>query len=178
MKRLFILILLAAVLLSGCNSNELEILFDEATEGIVSVILKDYNDGTIHSDCIGPDGQRQPTQEFESDPVDIYSTPALTFDLDNTILSYRLNDENGDPVEVSETYKRIFELAAAADHNLLQLSIYQLEEHIFAVAQWNVNIWWPHVVYYYDMSADRLIELYKYDATQVVGLKTLNLPRS
>ena len=71
MKRLLIILLLCALILTGCAAQEPEILFDEAAEGIVSVILEDYNDGTIHYDTIGPDGQRQPAQPCESVPLEI-----------------------------------------------------------------------------------------------------------
>lgn len=178
MKRLFLLLTFLALLLSGCGAQKPEILFDEATQGVVSVILEDTNDCTIHYDTVGPmDGEtrlRQETQPFESDPVRIYKAPYGCFDLDNTILSMELLDEDGNPVEVTETYARIFELAARADHNVMSITIYQLEKNIFVVAEWNVNLWSPFVLYHYDQDADKLDLLYKYDATRVIGIRVLN----
>jgi len=153
-----LLILLAAVLLCGCSPSEPEILFDEVSEGIVSVILKDYNDGTIHYDTIGPDSQRQETAPFGSDPIEIVSSDFEAVG--------------------NETDLRVIELAQAQDYTIETLRILRLGEHRFVTVEWAVNFWDPHTLYYYDPIADSLTELYTYDATQVVGLKILNLPRS
>ena len=173
------LLLLLTLFLCACGASEPEPAFDEASEGVISVILEDTNDCTIHYDTIGPvSGEtrlRQETQPFESDPVRIYKTPHGCFDLDNNILSVQLIDENSNPVEVTETYARIIELAAQADHNVMAITIYQLEQEIFAVAEWNVNLWSPFVLYHFDQDADKLELLYKYDATRVVGIRILNL---
>ena len=183
MKKLLVL-LLAALLLTGCKSSEPEILFDEASEGIVSVILEDYNDGTIHYDCIGPDGQRQSTQPFESDPVEILTAAEDCFENyvenqpPNRLVKAELLDESGGPVEITEPLRRIFELASEQEHVILKMQILRLNGHHFVTTEWNVNFWDPHALYYYDPAADALVHLYTYDATRVVGLKTLNLPRS
>lgn len=178
--RKYLLLLFALLLaLTGCSSNEPEILFDEATEGLVSVILQDTNDGTIHYDTIGPvDGEtrlRQPAQPFESAPLRIYRTPDGCIDAGNGILCAELLDENGSPVEVDKTYARIFEIVSETENDVLSVSIYQLKDHVFVVEEWNVNFWSPYVLYYYDPGKDDLILLYKYDSTQVIGLKPLNI---
>jgi len=181
MKRFFVILLLCALILSGCTSTEPEILFDEASEGIVSVILQDTNDGTIHYDCIGPAGQRQPTQEFESDPIEILTVPDRCFENyvegqpPNRLVETALVDADANPSEVSETEARIFELAAQQQHVILEMRILRAGEHRFVTIEWNVNFWDPHVVLYYDPATDRLVELFTYDATKVVGLKPLNL---
>lgn len=184
MKKLFLTLLLCALILTGCAAQEPEILFDEASEGIVSVILEDYNDGTIHYDTIGPDGQRQPAQPFESDPLEILTAADGCFENyvenqpPNRLVNVSLLDESGNPVEITETHRRIFELAAQQEHVITKMRILQTEEHHFVTIEWNVNFWDPHVFYYYDPAADTLTELCTYDATQVVGLKILNLPCS
>lgn len=188
MKRLFILSLLTVLMLTGCSSNEPEILFDEATEGIVSVILEDYNDGTIHFDTIGPNGQRQPTQSFESDPVEILIAYRDCFEsyhneekrtFSNRLVRVDVHDGKDQRAEVTDPIRRIFELVERqVDHNILELRILRQGEHHFVTTDLNVNIFSPHVVYFYDPNADELIELYTYDATQVVGIKILNLPCS
>ena len=188
MKKLILLLLLMTFMLTGCSSNEPEILFDEATEGIVSVILQDYNDGTIHYDTIGPDGQRQPTQPFESDPVEILTAYRDCFEsyhneekrtFSNRLVRIDVHDEKDQRAEVTEPIRRIFELVERqVDHNILELRILRQGEHYFMTTDLNVNIFSPHVVYYYDPNADELIKLCTYDATQVIGMKILNLPRS
>ena len=182
MKQLFLCMIAAVcLLLTGCTSTEPEILFDETGEGIVSVILKDYNDGTIHYDTIGPDGQRQPTQEFESNPVEILTAADGCFENyiegqpPNRLVRTELVRADGSPAEVSAVESRIFELAAEQEHVILEMRILRAGERRFVTIEWNVNFWDPHVVLYYDPAADRLVELYTYDATQVIGLKSLNL---
>ncbi|MBQ9952542.1 MAG: hypothetical protein IJO98_10485 [Clostridia bacterium] len=184
MKKLFIALLLCALMLTGCAAQEPEILFDEAAEGIVSVILEDYNDGTIHYDTIGPDGHRQPAQPFESDPLEILTAAEGCFENHvenqppNRLVNVSLLDESGNPAEITGTHRRIFELASQQEHVITKMCILQTEEHHFVTIEWNVNFWDPHVVYYYDPAADTLTELCTYDATQAIGLKILNLPRS
>lgn len=178
--RKYALLLLALLLtLTGCSTDEPEILFDEASQGLVKVILQDTNDGTIHYDTVGPmDGEnrlRQPTQPFESDPLRIYRTPDGCMDAGSGVLCAELLDENGSPVEETETYARIFEIVSESENSVLSVSIYQLEDHVFVVEEWNVNFWSPYVLYYYDPCVDDLILLYKYDSTQVIGLKPLNI---
>lgn len=175
MKRLLLLLTALCVLLAGCASDEPEILFDEATEGLVSVILEDTNDCTIHYDTVGPmDGDtrlRQETAPFESEPMEICHSLAGSFDSSMPALY----DADGNPVEVTEEYARIFRLASETGQSILSLSIYQLENEIFAVAEWNVNFWSPYVLYYYDAETDSLAELYRYDSTRIIGLKPLNI---
>lgn len=184
MKRLLMLLLLAAIALTACSSTEPEILFDAATEGIISVILEDYNDGAIHYDTIGPNGQRQEAQPFEGAPLEILTAEEGCFENyvegqpPNRLLKCALRDENGNPAEVTESDARIFELASEQEHVITKMRILHQGEHSFAAIEWNVNFWDPHVLYYYDPAAERLVELYTYDATQVVGLKILNLPSS
>ena len=185
MKRYAFLLLVLLLILSGCSSTESEILFDEASEGVVSVILQDTNDGTIHYDTIGPmDGEnrlRQPTQPFESDPITILTAAENCFEnyienqSPNRLVNISLLDENGNPADVTETIQRILELASGQEHVILNLRILQTAEHSFATVEWNVNFWDPHVLFYYDPNADQLVELYRYDATEVVGLRALNL---
>lgn len=181
MKKLFTTLLLCALILTGCAPIEPEVSFDAATEGIVSVILEDYNDGTIHYDAIGPDGQRQETAPFDSDPIEILTVPDGCFENyvegqpPNRLVQTALVDADGNPVEITEAEARIFTLAAKQEHVIQQMRILRVGEHRFATVEWNVNFWDPHVVLYYDPTADRLVELYTYDATQVVGLKILNL---
>lgn len=185
MKKFFAILLFFALTLTGCTSTEPEILFDEASEGIVSVILKDTNDGTIHYDCIGPDGQRQPTQPFESDPLEILTACHDCFEtyhndekrtFSSKLVRTAVYDENDRPAKVTEPVRRIFELVELqVDHDILELRILRQGEHYFVTTMLNVNLWAPHEVYYFDPDADRLTELYTYDATRVVGLKILNL---
>lgn len=181
MKALAAILLLCALLLTGCTVTEPEILFDEASEGIVSVILKDTNDGTIHYDTIGPDGQRQPTQPFESEPIEILTAAEGCFEnyeegqSSNRLVKTELVHADGTPAEITPAEVRIFELAAEQEHVILDMRILRAGEHRFVTIEWNVNFWDPHVVLYYDPSSDRLIELFTYDATKVVGLRSLNL---
>lgn len=181
MKKLFAVLLLWALTLTGCTSPEPEILFDEATEGIVSVILQDTNDGTIHYDCIGPGGQRQPTQPFESEPIETLTAAEGCFENyiegqpPNRLVKAELIHADGTIAEITPEEARIFELAAQQEHVILEMRILRSGEHRFVTIEWNVNFWDPHVVLYYDSSTDRLVELFTYDATKVIGLKSLNL---
>lgn len=181
MKKVFAILLLCALTLAGCSVNENEILFDEATEGIVSVILQDTNDGTLHYDTIGSYGRRQPTQTFESDPVEILTAANDCFEnyvegqSPNRLLRAALVDTNGQPVELTDVESRIFELAAEQEHVIMEMRILRVGEHRFVTLDLNVNLWSPHVVLYYDPDADQLIKLHTYDATSVIGLKILNL---
>lgn len=182
MKKVFSLLLLCALALAGCSTNESEILFDEATEGVVSVILKDTNDGTIHYDTIASDGRRQPAQPFESEPIEILTAADDCFEcsadngqLTNRLLRTELLDVDGQPVEIKEVESRIFELAAEQQHVIMEMRILRAGELRFVTLDLNVNLWLPHMVLYYDPIADQLAELYTYDATRVVGLKILNL---
>ena len=181
MKKTFVLLLLCALALTGCSAGLPEILFDEASEGLVSVILRDYNDGTIHYDTIGPGGLRQPAQPFDGEPVEILAAPSDCFEsytdghVKNRLVKTELLDESGASVEIDDTLQRIFELAAEQEHVMTQLRVLRLAGRHFVTAEWNVNFWDPHVLYYFDPAADKLTELYTYDATQVVGLKILNL---
>ena len=161
MRKLIPILILCLLTFSACSSTEPEILFDEAAEGIVSVILKDYNDGTIHYDTIGPNDQRQETVPFESDALEILTSDGITLDSDS-----------------DETDLRILELAQSQNYTIQTLRILKQGEHRFVTVEWSVNFWDPHTLYYYDPSVDSLNELYTYDATQVVGVKIRNLPRS
>lgn len=183
--RLIFLLLSLSLALCACTATEPEILFDEASQGLVSVILRDYNDGTIHYDTVGPDGLRQPTQPFESDPLEILTAADGCFEtvgdentgnFRNALILVSVLDENGQPAEVTESIRRIFELTAQNEqHEILKLRILRQGELYFATVELNVNIWLPHKLYFYDPAADALTELYTYDATQVIGLKVLNL---
>lgn len=182
MKKIFAILLLCALILAGCSTNENEILFDEATEGVVSVILQDTNDGTIHYDTIASDGRRQPAQPFESEAIEILTAADDCFEcntdngqLTNRLLRTELLDADGQPAEITEVESRIFELVAEQQHVIMEMRILRAGERHFVTLDLNVNLWSPHVVLYYDPAADQLVELYTYDATRVIGLKILNL---
>jgi len=181
MKRLFIIGLLCVLTLAGCSATEPEILFDEASQGLVSVILQDYNDGSIHYDTVGPDGQRQPAEPFEGEAVQILTAAEGCFENHvenqppNRLVKAEFLDESGTPAKVTEDLRRILELASQQEHVITKLRVLRTQSAHFVTAEWNVNFWDPHVLYYYDPAADALTELCTYDATQVIGLKTLNL---
>jgi len=188
MKRLILVLLLAALMLTGCSSNEPEVLFDEATEGIISVILQDTNDGTIHYDTIGPDGQRQETQPFESDQLEILTAASNCYKtyhneeqrtFSNKLVRTVIYDENEQRAEITDTIQRIFKLVEQqVEHGIFSMRILRQGEHHFVTTSLNVNFWLPHEIYYYDPAVDQLVKLYTYDATKVIGLKILNLPCS
>ncbi len=181
MKKIFPTLLLILTL-SACSPQQSEILFDETVQGILKVILQDYNDGTIHYDAIGPDGQRQETQEFESLPIEIYTLPRdcieyIPGDRPNKLATPKLTDANGNSIEIDKTLQRILDLLCQnEEHWLLNLRILKQGEHYFVNHELNVNLWWPSIVSYYDPAQDILIELYTYDATKVIGLIPINLP--
>lgn len=181
MKRHLLLLLALILTLTACGASEPEPSFDEASEGIVSVILKDYNDGTVHYDTVGPNGQRQETQPFDSAPLEILTAAEDCFENSvegqppNRLVQISLLNESGQPAEITETHEHIFALAAQQEHLITKMRILRSGECHFVTIEWNVNFWDPHGLYYYNPSADQLIELYTYDATQVIGLKPLNL---
>ncbi len=96
----------------------------------------------------------------------------------NRLVEAALTDESGNPVPITEALQRIFGLASQQEHVITQMRVLRQNEHLFVTIEWNVNFWDPHVLFYYDPAAASLVELYTYDATQVVGLKILNLPCS
>lgn len=156
--------------------------FDPQTSGIVDVVLQDYNDGTIHFDCIGAGQTRRVTEEFISDAAEILYADPGCFDssveggkVQNHLLKISLTDAEGNPIESTPVIDRIFAEAAELDHSILKMYIIRREEHHFPVIELNVNMWWPCGLYYYDQTSNRLIELYTYDATEITGLKIRNL---
>lgn len=173
MKKLFLLCAALLLILTGCGGYEPEILFDEAAEGIVSVILEDYNDGTIHYDTVGPDGQRQETAPFESDPIEILTAAEGCFETTEESVN-RLVKVELENAEADAVISRIFELCSGIEHEIKKLYILRINDEYFAVAELNIKTWLPARLYHYD--ADALTELYTYDATKVIGMKILNLP--
>lgn len=155
--------------------------FDPETDGIVDVVLRDYNDGTLHFDCVGPNQTRRVVDEFISDPTEILHVAPGCFDsfvedgeVQNRLVKVLLTDAEGNPAESTPAIDRIFEKAAQLNHSILKMYIFRMGEHHFPVIELNVNMWWPCGLYYYNQTSDRLIELYTYDATEITGLKIRN----
>ena len=178
---LTILILtLLVMLLSGCSVPE-EDDFDIATKGIVDVILRDYNDGTVHYDCVGPDKLRKETEEFVSEASEIlfaedgcFESEAEGNQVENHLIHVALTDADGNPAASTPVIDRIFEKAAEIPHEISKLYILRQDDYHFAVAELNINMFSPCKLFYYDHRQDKLTELYSYDATEVIGLRIRN----
>ena len=156
--------------------------FDPETAGIVDVVLRDYNDGTVHFDCVGPDQTRRITEEFISDAAEILYAEHGCFDsyvengnVLNQLMKISLTGADGNPIASTPVIDRIFEKVSESDHAILNMYIFRIGERHFPVVELNVNLFWPCTLYYYDEAADRLIELYSYDATEINGLRIRNL---
>lgn len=155
--------------------------FDPEAVGIVDVVLRDYNDGTIHFDCIGPDQTRRVVDAFISDAAEVVYAQPDCFESSaedgkvlNRLVKIALTDASGNPAESSPIIDRIFEKVSEIDHAVLKTYIFRIGEHHFPVVEPNVNLFSPCTLYYYDQSSDRLIELYTYDATEIIGLRVRN----
>lgn len=170
------LILLTVFLRPLDNSRESGIgdSFNISTEGIVEVILRDYNDGTLHYDCVGPNQTRRETDTFQSDPVHIYRAEPEYFSPENEILQVRLTDEHGDEVEITPDIENIFHFASGIDHAVHDLYILDHKDACLVVVELNVNMWWPCRLYHYDPATTQFTQLYTYDATEIIGLRIRN----
>lgn len=182
-KYLFTILLasLLTISLLGC-SLPAEDEFDIETQGIVEVILRDYNDGTIHFDCVGPNKTRRETAEFASETSEILFAASDCFETSveenrvmNRLVHVALTDSDGNPAKSTPVIDRIFEKAAGIPHGILKMYILRQGEHHFVVAELNVNMFSPCKLFYFDQKRDQLTELYSYDATEVIGLRVRNI---
>lgn len=125
-------------------------------------------------------GKVQKTEPFESDPVQIYETDIGCFqgndgenrqEQANVCAYMALKDENGEAVEVTPVFERIFRKAAENKHWIFTMNILQMENEIYVSVELNVNLWVPCVLSYYDEEKNELVEIMTLDDVKYVGLR-------
>lgn len=177
-KSAFFILLCVLLTVSLCScSVPAEDDFDIASEGIAEVILRDYNDGTIHYDCVGPNRTRREMEAFVSEASEILFAGHDCFEgEENHLVHIVLTDASGNPAASTPVIDRIFEKASDLPREILKMYILRQNEHHFVVAELNQTAFVPCKLYYFDPAADQLIELYSYDATEIIGIRIRNLP--
>lgn len=184
--------LLAVTLVWGFEAEEgtvHTVAFDVERQGVVDVIVKDHHgdDDTLLYYAISGSGQAQEIEPFEPDEMTVVSIVpgSLESYVDreqnkvlNRLREVWVYDENGQQVESTDPLvDAVMQQAAKLEHSMLVLRIMQVGEHVFLYAELNVNWWCPCELYWYDPVQDRLIELYTFNALEVVGLRVRDMGR-
>lgn len=194
---LFVLIgllpmLLAVTLVWGFQTEEgtvHTVSFDVERQGVVDVIVKDHHgdDDTLLYYAISTSGQAQEIAPFEADGMTVLrvSPNSLESYIDreknavlNRLQEVWVYDESGQLVKNTDPLvDAVMQQAAKLEHDIMELCIMQVGEATFLHTELNVNWWCPCELYWYDPVQDRLIELYTFNALEVVGLRVRDMGR-
>ena len=58
--------------------------------------------------------------------------------------------------------------------NVMRSSQVDIDGEYFVYVEFNVNLWSPNSIYYYNQPSDKLIELYTFNAEDVQGIHILS----
>lgn len=196
MKRAVLLLSLAllVLLLMGCSTELRYDDYDIATEGIIDVIVISHSSimsGREETETryysLATRQRISLTEEFESDEMTIFMVPCGCFEcytdrpaigprkVLNRLVHISLEDEEGNPVEVSAEQSKIFQRIATLEHHLINIRFIETGGETFVYLELDVNLWLPCRLYWYDRETDTLMLLHEWDAEEVVGLHLRNI---
>ena len=165
------------------------IRFDPEVIGVVDVIVTDHHgdDDTLHYYNIGAGHLKQECEPFEPDGMTVYTmdTSGLESYIDreknkvlNRLKYIRIEDAQGSEISPTPLMEAVVTRSATLEHDIMELHLFEVDGEIFLQTELNVNWWCPVELYWYDTEKDRLIELYTFDALEIVGLRIRDLERA
>ena len=177
--------------LTGCRNGPSWDAFDPRTEGVVDVVVEMRPSIMSAREAartgwfaLADGGRIRPVAPFETDPMAAYDAPPGCFESDidrarnaivNRLVRMELRDADGNEAPVDAQRARVLRRVAGLEHDLLAVRLLETGGETFVYVELNVNLWSPCVLYWYDGEADRLVELCKWDACEVVGLRVRNI---
>ena len=123
-------------------------------------------------------GETTATDSFTPDDAAFYTAESGAFISDvvnkkivNTLGSTLLTDGHGNKTNADEMMTAIMQTAAdSIDHDIIQFTIILDGDRYFTFVKLNVNLWSPCILYKYDTSTNRLIELCTWDGVNLMGI--------
>jgi len=182
------------LVLSACVAEKEWDAFDPDSVGVVDVaVCPAYGDDLSPEYYVLAGGRRiQAAPEFDSGDSEIYYVGHDCFEayighvdtllpdktrVLNRLVHMELHDENGGPVRINEEMEAIFHQVAGLEHEVFDVRIIVADGEYFVFHKLNVNWQLPCVLSYYNRDSDRLIELYRWQEREIVGLRIRSLAR-
>lgn len=88
-----------------------------------------------------------------------------------TIDSCVLISDNEERIEISNELQVVIESISKLEHDMLDVRLFKIKEEYYVVVEFNVNIWSPYSLYYFDKDKEKLKEIYTFDGEDIVGIK-------
>lgn len=194
MKRILLIVLAIAVLLSACT-------FNADRESVIDVItlkgdydINYYNDIGDSARNVGIDEQGGETgyyavskrsdikgiSAFTGDDITIYTAVSDAYEsyIDpernevlNCLKKKELFDLNGNRVEMTPILSDIMEQIADLEHDMLLVQIFEDGGAYFVYVELNVNWWSPCRLYYYHQDSKQLKEICTFDRERIISLR-------
>jgi ABC-type lipoprotein release transport system permease subunit len=83
-----------------------------------------------------------------------------------------IEDNKGNDIEITEEFRKIVEKVSDLEDDIFKNKILRINNEYYVVVEFNVNLWSPYGLYYYDRGNDELKHLYTFKGKDIIGLKT------
>ncbi len=148
---------------------------------VAKVALLDHETQAESCCLVYDDGKYLTIDEFECDPIQIYTADDSCFEsyIDDDTVRNRLNhiqltDESGAPVEADEKIRSLMNCAARElEHDLWLFQIIRDGKDDFVFVKLNVNWSDPCDLYRYDPGKDTLVHLCRWQNADFKGIRVL-----
>ncbi|MCH5296359.1 MAG: hypothetical protein J1E85_01685 [Ruminococcus sp.] len=182
---------------SGCrllsNEDNEDNEDDESKEVVIDIITQPYDNQNNNADIFYysfyTNEKVNEIEPFTPDEMEVFYVPYGCFDsysqykprgVDNPIKdikSLRLEDANGNDVEITPIISSILEEVQKIEHPIINMKIFKDNEEYFVFISLNVNWWSPCRLYYYNQDYSKLVELYTFNREEVTGIRIRDLSR-
>lgn len=145
----------------------------------IYVITKDETTDVTYYYEINDKGKRRKTKQFEPEKMEEYTVDHCyeSYIGNNKVLNRLtldtcvIKDSRGDSVEITEELRNIITKVSELEHDIIKNKILNLNNECYVVVEFNVNLWSPYSLYYYDKNNQKLKRLYTFDGEDIIGLK-------
>ena len=159
--------------------------FDIGEEGVVAVkvvgetsFMTKAEEGKVEYFALDSHKRLMKIDAFEPDRAQKYTVPFSCFTMpDNLVIDYKLYDEAGKAVPVTQEVTDICDAMKEIDHDVMDVYVFRNGEEWLAEAELNVNWWTPYYLYYYNKDTRRLMLLHVFADQRVEEISILSIER-
>lgn len=145
----------------------------------IFVITRDENTNIINYYEINDKRKCRKTDKFEPDKMEEFTVNKCykSYISGNKVLNSLtldtciIEDNIGNAIEITEEFRKIVEKVSDLEHSIFKNKILKVNNEYYVVVEFNVNLWSPFRLYYYDRDNDELNYLYTFKGEDIIGLK-------
>ena len=148
----------------------------------IFVITKDEETNKINYYEINSTGKCKKKEKFKPDKMQVFTVENCYKSYINgnkvlnrlTLDTCIIYDNKDQAIEITEEFRTIVEKVSDLEHSIYKNKILRINNEYYVVVEFNVNLWSPYSLYYYDKGDDKLKHLYTFNGKDIIGLKTIN----